>query len=385
MKKDSFIVTIAISLLGSFIFYLTEKYLLIKIDFIASLSIPIWLIFTIVMIAIIITTLHFERKISDLKREISDIELKYNDIILNLKKENNEQDEGERYLGMALTTDLNNSLRNKLFEESLNRHNIYAGAYLGSVYLHGIDGKIQKDHKKAFNIFESVKIYDKTGLIYWFLGWMIEKGYVKKESDKPNLKLAYEYYEQSKQLGFIKAYNSIGKFNNFGNGIEVDTAKATENYHQGAVMGDINAMLNLAFLLEKDKDKIKEAERWFLSALENGSAFAGLRLGKLYMDNLSFFNTSHQEIADLYIKSINSGDLTEDKAACGYFWLSKLLAIDSIIDITALTSDKIKDWYQYCTLKAYTILFNLNEQGKHMGYVPRKIWDRLSESIKINL
>lgn len=380
MKKDSIVKEVLkevlIGVLGTIILKCLSPY----INFLDNYLISIQNVFVIIMITIVITTLYFNRKINY-------IELKYNNIIFNLKKENNNPDKGNIFLQMALTVDLNNSLRNKLFEDALKYHNVYAGAYLGSIYLHGIEGKIEKDYKKAFNIFKSVERYDKSGLIYWFLGWMFEKGYIGKPLGKPNYAEAYKYYEKSKELGFIKAYNSIGKFNDFGNGIEVDTAKAIENYHKGAEMGDINAMLNLAFLLGKDTDKLKigQAEKWFLAALENGSSLAGLRLGNLYMNNLTLFNVDHQKIADLFIKSINSGDLTEDKKACGYFWLSKLLIIDSDIDITSLTPDEVKDWYQYCTLKAYTLLFNLNEQGKHIGDVPLKIWIKLSESIKINI
>lgn len=303
----------------------------------------------------------------------------YNKIITNIKKENSKKEDQlyEISLGLSVTNNARFSILEKAARE---KHDVYAAATLANLYRCGTF--LPKDSKKALDLYECVQEYDSTGMIYWCIGWLYENDYL----GTPNKKKALSYYQKSMELGYAKAFNSVGKFLNYGIECQKDIYKAGQLYIVAADLGDINAMLNAAFLYEKDKSQVALAEKNFLKAIENGSYFGMLRLGKLYMDNPNEFKKSSQEIANLMIESIISNGLTNVQNACAYFWLAKILAIDNNIDISKLSSSIIKDKSQYCFLKSYNYFYSLNESGDlKNNHTAIEIWNSLSNSIRFNL
>lgn len=398
MKKSKIIIgDFFLFLISTVIAYILNKYL-DNINFMSNIKIPLLLIGFIIVFSVIIISsifvmiidkknLSYENKIIQIKleheKEINEIKAKNQEAVDALKQKNNAKgNKGIQYLGMALSVDLNKKTRYLFFEEALKNKNVYAGIYIGSINFYGIKGKFPKNYPKAYKIFKEISVYDDTGISFWFLGQMYEQGYddKTKQIGTPNNQLAFEYYTQSEELGFVKAYNSLGRLYNFDEAI-IDTSAAMKYYKTGIEHGDVYAMTNLAFEFEKNPLKIKEAEKNFKDASDLGYSFATLRLGHLYMDNKDVFRKCPQEIADLYIKAINDEDLSDDKKACGYFWLCNLLNDDDKIDITKISDKPINNKYEFCFNQAYNLLRNLDISKEHMGKRAAKIWDEIQEQI----
>lgn len=303
----------------------------------------------------------------------------YEKILKEIKKKNNKSN--NELFEISLGLNANNNARFSILEKAAkDNHDVYAAATLANLYRCGVI--LSKNPEKALELYQCVKDYDTTGLIYWCIGWMYENDFL----GVPNKKKALQYYTKSMDLGYAKAYNSVGKFLNYGIECQKDVIRAGEMYLKAAKLGDINAMLNAAFLYEKDKSQVKIAEKNFLKAIEYGSHFGILRLGKLYMDNPDIFNKSTQEVANIIIESINSKGLTLVQEACAYFWLAKILALDNNVNISKLSNKEIKNSSQYCFLKSYNILYSLNESGDLKdNNTAVEIWNSLSESINVNL
>ena len=104
-----------------------------------------------------------------------------------------------------------------------------------------------------------------------------------------NAKSAFKWFHRGAELGNLRAIYMVGVFYRNGTGVEQDADeaarwqnKALESWRQCADAGDVNAMLLLARLAEKEDCDKEEASKWYRKAAEKGNAAAQFKLALCY-------------------------------------------------------------------------------------------------------
>ena len=113
---------------------------------------------------------------------------------------------------------------------------------------------------------------------------------------------AFELWHRSAELGFAKAYGSIGFSYAHGRGIEVDENKAAYYYELAAVGGDAHARRNLG-LNEALEGNVDRAVKHFMIAIKNGDSKSMEIIKKLYSEKI---------IEELCSEGAEGGYVTKD-------------------------------------------------------------------------
>ena len=293
-----------------------------------------------VTVSVLFFVLYIRSTIRLKKNKAQSLESEFEKTKANTLGVETNNDEGTRLLLMALTQSSTEPLKYKYLEASaINNHNIFAALLLADVYKTGIKKKnhyiITPDRNKAFDIYRKVKDYDQLGIINWELGWIYEKNRVdsiKKMRDSDRKTIACKYYNESAKKGFVKAYNSLGKFFYYGlGGLEKDPHKAESYYQMAAQLGDVYAIMNCGLISmstynnKKDKDinDLKIAKAYFEKAVEYDNSEGYLQLGIVY-ENLKGIEPGYLSKAkENYIKAIKS--VENVFCASAYYRLGKLI------------------------------------------------------------
>ena len=104
-----------------------------------------------------------------------------------------------------------------------------------------------------------------------------------------NAKSAFKWFHRGTERGNLRAIYMVGVCYRNGTGVEQDEDeaarwqnKALESWRQCADAGDVNAMLLLARLAEKEDCDREEAAKWYRKAAEKGNAAAQFKLALCY-------------------------------------------------------------------------------------------------------
>jgi len=95
-----------------------------------------------------------------------------------------------------------------------------------------------------------------------------------------------EFYHQAAELGYARAYTTIGYAYDFGEGVEVDKVKARYYYELAAMGGDVKARYNLG-LEEEDAGNMEKALKHYLIAVRGGHSKSLTVIQKLYSNGLA--------------------------------------------------------------------------------------------------
>lgn len=124
---------------------------------------------------------------------------------------------------------------------------------------------VPKNYDKAKNLYMEVKDNGCFGVSEWLLGWLYEKRLRTESKSIPEeqcLNQAKIFYEQSRDKGFPKAYNSLGKFYEYSwGGLGKNINKDRQNYSNASDKGDIHGSLNCGPSNLKEYLKTGESDR----------------------------------------------------------------------------------------------------------------------------
>ena len=99
-------------------------------------------------------------------------------------------------------------------------------------------------------------------------------------------KKALELYHRAAELGYTKAYCSIGNAYDWGEGVEVDKKKAIHYYELAAMSGSVVARQNLGSN-EWEADNFDRAVKHYMIAVRGGDAVSLDFIKKLYSNGLA--------------------------------------------------------------------------------------------------
>ena len=317
---------------------------------------------------------------------------------------------GNSYLLMALSQNNYEPLKIEMLKKSAeDYHNVLAALILGSMYESGVecDGKtvLKKDRNKAYALYEKVNGYDDYGVTDWLLGFAYEKNRISagKElpSDSERRAIAYKYYEASLNKGYPKAYNSLGKFYQYGwiDGTP-DKVKATGNFAQAAELDDVYATLNCGHLQMKDylsatkaEGTLLKAEAYFKKASEFNNAEAWLFLGIVSEEKIELYKNDKDKDKYKYINDAvkyykKSFEKTGSQySAAGLYRLGLLInnypqlkTNQSLAE--ALNADNASDLEIKCFSKAYIAFEKLILEGNTLSGQYASCYNELSKSFK---
>jgi len=114
-------------------------------------------------------------------------------------------------------------------------------------------------YKKRVEMNDPIAVYS--------LGYYYSEG---KYGFSRDYKKALELWHRAAELGFAKAYNSIGYVYNYGQGVEVDKKKAVHYFELAAMGGDVMARNNLG-TWEKREGNMERALKHFMIAIRGGN------------------------------------------------------------------------------------------------------------------
>ena len=92
---------------------------------------------------------------------------------------------------------------------------------------------------------------------------------------------ALELWHRAAELGFAKAYNSIGYHYDIGIGVELDEEKARHYYEIAAIRGDYQARHNVG-CMERDEGNVDRALKHWMIAVRSGHSNSLTRINELY-------------------------------------------------------------------------------------------------------
>lgn len=260
--------------------------------------------------------------------------LKYKEL---LKKFNDEQikDEGNKLFNIAMALDTFEPSKMKLMAEAAEKHhNLYAGIYLGNLYHSGLfNGDVEivaKEYDKAYYYYKMVSDYDYTGIALWRIGWMYENGQIFTEMPSiERKKIAKEYFERAKEMNFVKAYNSLGKFYRDGEVVEKNLNEAVYLFREATKRGDTFSILNEAYIHASNPESFDLAVKCFEESIKNKIPLAYLKFGEFIESSVERFTDSKYNYDlfsafDMYLTAtrISNGTI----AARAYYSIGKLLS-----------------------------------------------------------
>lgn len=314
---------------------------------------------------------NFDVKIRNLESTISDYE---NSSLKNFKSEANV------YFLMSLTQNYFEPLRIEYLKEAAKSKHVFAALILGNLYETGLTYNnmeiVPKDYDKAKNLYMEVKDNDCFGVSEWLLGWLYEKRLTTESKSIPEeqcLNQAKIFYEQSRDKGFPKAYNSLGKFYEYGwGGLGKNINKDRQNYSTASEMGDIHGSLNCGhsnlneYLKTRNDDRLNDAIEEYQKAAQKSSVEGWFKLAyslslKSDIDGAKIY----------YIKAISG---LQDNIYCAAAYYNLFLFIkqnklhndkDIIIAIFGNDSTSIGEAgvLLECIIRSYTIFSNAEKNG----------------------
>ena len=389
----------------SWIKYLLEIFFSAVVSFIFSsfgfsLELSVFIGAALFLIMVIVNLFEKNDKLED---EVEILKKKLNEENSNVL---DEFKDGNNLLFMALTQDFAEPLRVSLLEKSAMEYkNLISALILGNIYGCGIekDGVtlLDEDKEKAFEIYKAIEPYDNYGVSQWLLGWYYQNSYVeeaKKLDDNKRLMEAKIYYENSMQMGFPKAMNSLGNFIFYGYAgfdSKKDSDKMISYYTKASEKGDTYALLNCGhyFLREYAHDKnlasLEKAEELYMKATEMKSPESFVKLGvvKLEKYKITHDRKCFEAAAENFIASLSFG--TNQFVAAGYFMLGNLLKqymsfLNEEVIREVVFSNKLKfsNLIIECYVKSYEIFLSLTDKKKILSGENRKIFNLLLDSFQ---
>jgi len=124
-----------------------------------------------------------------------------------------------------------------------------------------------------------------------------------------------EYFRRASELGYAKAYTSIGIAYQYGKGVEVDTKKALHYWELGAMKGDVRARYNLGISEEKEQGNFDRALKHYMIAVKDGSLESLKNIKNMHMTGKATKEdyTKALQLYQAYLGEIKS--VQRDKAA----------------------------------------------------------------------
>lgn len=95
---------------------------------------------------------------------------------------------------------------------------------------------------------------------------------------------ALKLFVELSRNGDTSAMDRVGSIYADGEGVKKNISKAIEWYKKSVASGGLISLYNLG-LINKDKNDLSEAKKWFKMAWEAGDTEAGVELAKIYLDN----------------------------------------------------------------------------------------------------
>ncbi len=317
-------------------------------------------------------------KNSDLKTQIMEL----GKVISNYENTSFKTFESEAniYFLMSLTQNYYEPLRIEYLKEAAHKNHVFASLILGNLYETGLIYNnreiLPKNCDEAQNLYMGIKDKDSFGVSEWLLGWFWEKGLTreaKAKTEEDRLAQAKRYYECSLNKGFPKAYNSIGKFYEYGwGGLRKDINKDRQNYSTASDKGDIHGSLNCGhsnlneYLKTKNKDRLNDAIKEYQKAAEKESVEGYFKLAYSYS-----LKPDNDNAKIYYIKAITS---LQDNIFCAAAYYNLYLFIkqnklhnDKDI-IQAIFGNDPSSMGEAgilleCIIRSYTIFSNIEKRG----------------------
>lgn len=385
LQQKKVIVSFVVFCLGEVfsVAFLNEKNMSKNILTVLGNEVSLGLILIIVLLITFLLFLAFTyagQKAKEAEKQIKLAEQekqKWNEVRTNFNLAST-KDKGEIIFRLAIGLDTYEPVKYKMLEEAATKYNhVLSAIYLGNLYHSGLmKGKrtiIEKNYEKAYELYIKATDFDTTGIALWRLGWMYELQQAPNaaKSKVENQITAFDYYKKSSKFHYPKAYNSLGKFQQFGlANLTENTVEAHYNYKIADEGGDIFATLNSAYIHAEKESSYSSAVDCFSRAMAKDSPLAYLKFADFLVKNYNYFKEeySHWDVLELYCKAI---ELTNgDISAKAYFNLGQVLKNnetgfvkykDKIVKRLSLDlNDNIE---KVCTLKACDILENLSQQG----------------------
>ena len=159
------------------------------------------------------------------------------------------------------------------------KNNMYACAELGELYFDGsVDGK--KDYNKSYEYYYKAAQKDHPKAC-WMVANLMLTNRVKYDFD-----IMWEYLNKSINLGSAAGYNTMGLC--YKRGINdknvVDLDAALEYFKISSEMGYVFAFNNIGKLYEED-NKIEEAIKYYKISADMGNSWALNKVGEYYRKN----------------------------------------------------------------------------------------------------
>ncbi len=283
------------------------------------------------------------------RQEYENTIARYNDVI-ELYNSQERMSEGDRLFHMALGVDTFESSRIKLLSDAAEfHHHLYAGVLAGNLYSSGLfNGDteiIKRDYEKAYHYYRVVEDYDYIGIALWQIGWLFEHDRVERHLDKnQRRKKAFAYYERAMEKGYVKGYNSIGKFYANGIVVEKDPHEAICYYRQATKLGDAYSALNEAYIHSQQPENYHLAIECFELAIKQNSALAYLKFGEFLMKNIGALSNEDYTIFNAFDLFVTATQLSNGTiAARAYYNIGNMLSDN--IEIVRQRQDDIQNMF----------------------------------------
>ena len=398
LKSKRLIGTSILFLLGEFFSNLLSDYFLDKeilsiFDHKLSFGVILCVVIFIIFVVYLIFECSFDL-IKHAKREYKNaqnLKDEYKNRIIELNSQRNKE-KGEEYFRLALGLDTYEPVKFDLLEEAATKHHhIYSAMYIGNLYHNGLrrGEKVifEKNNAVSFEMYKSVIDYDTYGVALWKVGWMLERGQAPEctDNEEENQRNALKYYEESAKLGYAKAFNSIGKFYQFGlGGKNVDRVEAISNYKIADEKGDIYATLNKAYIHCQNEDEFPLAEECFTKAIKTGSPLAHLKFAAFINDNWDYFKFRYSRLYILELLCLAANSNNGSDAARAYYLIGKLFEndIDNYGQHIAFVSEKLSinsldNFHKECYRTALKMFENLYYDGVKLNNTSKRIYAEL--------
>ena len=227
---------------------------MLKLDFTTQMVIAILLFVALLSVSVSVI---LEKRAKKYLEEIKRINMEKESMETTISNYENSSlknfnSEANVYFVMSLTQNYYEPLRIEYLKAAAKRKHVFASLILGNLYETGLIYNnreiLPKDYDEAQKLYMNIKDIDCFGVSEWLLGWFCEKRLTteaKGQKEDDTLSQARYYYECSSNKDFPKAYNSIGKFYEYGwGGLSKNINKNRQNYSTASDMGDIHGSLN---------------------------------------------------------------------------------------------------------------------------------------------
>lgn len=399
LKQKSFLISFIVFCLSEIFSYVILKDKTLDTNIFTVLgrdvNLGVLLLFVFFILFVLYTILNFAvSKVKKAKVQFDKYTKSLEDLeeikrILRLEKKS---DKGEILFNIAMGVNTYELSKYHMLEEAATtHHHSEAAIYLANLYYSGLtNGKkiiINKNHRKAYDLYMEADKYDLTGVAAWHIGWMYEHGEApnSKNNDVESQKIALKYYEKSASLDYPKAYNSIGKFytKEFA-GLKRDFMKEIEYFVKADKGGDPYALLNRAYLYSEQEKWFNQAILCYQKAIEKESPLAYLKFADFLAEHYAHFKEDYTpwEILSLYCEVAKQTNI--DVSAKAYYNMGLLLNDEKSVFskftqqvCNELNLNVSKNIQEECFSKAYVILEDLLQKGIVFEGFTLEIYEKL--------